>query len=129
MVVLLQLKDGSHYPSMLSSNLSMIAKAERKLLLIPLLFIVLRIWDIIDDMFVYNGVNDVQKKYIWLKVLTVSRYLQLDCFILWLGIVLKNMHVCVRLLPYCFSNYFIRGFSIWIFSYMYIIIWLYLFCN
>ena len=71
----LQLKDGPHYPTMLSNNLSMIAKAERKLLLIPLLFIFLRIWDVIDNMlFMYNHVDDVEEKYLWLKMLTVNEF-------------------------------------------------------
>ena len=69
------LQDDSSWQShhyWITSNLSELTKAERKLLLIPLIFIFLRIWDIVDVFwFVYlnKGKNDY-----WLQLLTVSSY-------------------------------------------------------
>ena len=52
----------------------MVFPAEQKLLLVPLVFIFLRVWDIVDDvltLYYYTDIGDGDK-LLWLQILTVS---------------------------------------------------------
>ena len=48
--------------------------AEQKLLLVPLVFIFLRVWDIVDDVLTVYYHTDIGggDKLLWLQILTVS---------------------------------------------------------
>ena len=57
----------------MAQNPSGIIKAERKLLLVPLVFIILRIWDIAGDIFiVYRHHHVYDNGRNWIKLFTVS---------------------------------------------------------
>lgn len=61
----------THY--LMVENPSAIIKAERKLLLVPLVFIILRIWDIFGDTYIVYAHHDVPKNdHNWVKLFTVS---------------------------------------------------------
>ena len=62
-----------HYLMTRDHNPHGASKAERKLLLVPVGFILLRIWDIIDDLvvvYMHHHLNDNRRN--WLKLLNVS---------------------------------------------------------
>ena len=51
----------------------MLAKAEVKLLLVPVVFIALRVWDLVGSILVVYCQYDTHKFY-WLQILTVSKH-------------------------------------------------------
>ena len=57
----------------MTDQLAAVTKAERKLLLVPLVFIFLQIWDIIGVfLFVYLKKDGRNPHYYWLQLFTVS---------------------------------------------------------
>jgi len=67
-----QLKPHESYILFLTNHPTVAFPAEQKLLLVPLMFIFLRVWDIVDDiLIVYYHTGD-EEKLLWLQILTVS---------------------------------------------------------
>ena len=67
-----QLKPHELYILFLTNHPTVAFPAEQKLLLVPLMFIFLRVWDIVDDiLIVYYHTGDGEK-LLWLQILTVS---------------------------------------------------------
>ena len=66
----------NHLNYWIAGELAAVTNAERKLLLIPLMFIFLRVWDVVDSiLFVYLKLKTYDNgHYYWLQLFTVSIY-------------------------------------------------------
>ena len=63
----------SDYRRLLRMNNRVIVEAEIRLLFVPLVFVFLRVWDVMDGIiFVYHPSPSLKSNYHWLQPLTVS---------------------------------------------------------